>query len=79
MTSQVWYEYEYLMPGRDWKGARFSLQRYLGLDAEPTDEAEARETMQVVANRFRPAVRFRLVRMTRDTLDGEVRNVVHER
>lgn len=78
MTTRVWFEYAWQHPDDphgEWHRGRFSKRRDLALEAEPTDEAMAREYLIVICGRWRTGTRFRLVRMTEQIFDDPEQEV----
>ncbi len=80
MTEQpeprIFYAYDWLSPrkGEVWHRRAFTDKRpELGIDEPPGDEAMANEMLIVIAQRFRPDVRFRLVRVTEEIIPSEAR------
>lgn len=73
MITTSWYEFEYRMkPGEEWRPNVFrNRMAELGNETDPVDHDLAREMLVHWATRYRPDVRFRLVKITREVLDEE--------
>lgn len=85
MRTRSWFEYEYRMPppygAPGWRRSRFSYRpAVFGTDQDPggDEEALAHEMLIVLALRYRPGTRFRLVRVNEEVFDDEDREVVSQ-
>lgn len=77
----VRYEYEYLLPPiaqgmrpEVWRRASFAKRQDLGYPSAPTIHTDAWEMLQVIAPKWKPGTKLRLLRITEE-IDDEVLTV----